>query len=97
MIHSKRLSNALRRIPLVFLAAGLIAYGCGGKGKPQTIMSSEVVTPTATNSGGSSGSSGSSSVISVPTTYTFASRFESGKSSVSYGGQTVRNLLVQDL
>tara|TARA_B100001123_G_scaffold448381_1_gene609310 strand:+ start:60 stop:1253 length:1194 start_codon:yes stop_codon:yes gene_type:complete len=33
----------------------------------------------------------------VPTTYTFASRFESGKSSVSYGGQTVRNLLVQDL
>ncbi|MEX2572529.1 MAG: DUF4856 domain-containing protein [Gemmatimonadota bacterium] len=35
--------------------------------------------------------------IPVPSAYVFDSRFESGTSSVSYPGQTVRNLLVQDL
>ena len=35
--------------------------------------------------------------IEVPTAYTFDSRFIEGKSSVSYSGQTVRNLLWQDL
>lgn len=35
--------------------------------------------------------------IAVPTAYVFDSRFEQGVSSVSYSGQTVRNLLVQDL
>ncbi|MCE2503886.1 MAG: DUF4856 domain-containing protein [Chlorobi bacterium] len=35
--------------------------------------------------------------ISVPTTYSFLSRFETDKSSVSYSGQTVRNLLIQDI
>jgi hypothetical protein len=35
--------------------------------------------------------------ISVPTAYSFKSRFDSTKSSVSYGGQIVRQLLIQDL
>ena len=35
--------------------------------------------------------------IEVPIAYTFNSRFIEGKSSVSYSGQTVRNLLWQDL
>ncbi|HCK11216.1 MAG TPA: hypothetical protein DHW45_15170, partial [Candidatus Latescibacteria bacterium] len=35
--------------------------------------------------------------IEVPTAYTFDSRFEDGKSSVSYSGQVVRQLLIQDL
>jgi hypothetical protein len=35
--------------------------------------------------------------IPIPTAYVFDSRFQPGTSSVSYSGQTVRNLLVQDL
>lgn len=38
-----------------------------------------------------------STKIEAPTTYTFESRFESGISSISYTGQVVRNLLVQDI
>ncbi len=40
--------------------------------------------------------SGASS-IEVPSAYVFDSRFSSGQSSVSYSGQVVRNLLLQDL
>lgn len=36
-------------------------------------------------------------VITIPTAYTFESRFEAGTSSVGYSGQVVRNLLIQDL
>ncbi len=35
--------------------------------------------------------------IEVPGAYVFDSRFQEGESSVAYGGQIVRNLLVQDL
>lgn len=35
--------------------------------------------------------------VAVPTAYAFESRFQTGASSVEYPGQTVRNLLVQDL
>ncbi len=35
--------------------------------------------------------------IVVPATYTFQSRFDASKSSIDYGGQVVRNLLIQDL
>jgi hypothetical protein len=35
--------------------------------------------------------------IPVPATYTFASRFDATKTSVSYDGQVVRSLLIQDL
>ena len=35
--------------------------------------------------------------IDVPSAYQFDSRFSEGESSVSYSGQVVRNLLLQDL
>ena len=35
--------------------------------------------------------------IDVPSAYVFDSRFTEGESSVAYSGQTVRNLLLQDL
>ena len=35
--------------------------------------------------------------IDIPTAYVFDSRFNEGESSVAYSGQTVRNLLLQDL
>ena len=35
--------------------------------------------------------------IQEPTTYTFNSRFSEGVSSVSYSGQVVRNLLINDI
>ena len=37
------------------------------------------------------------SLIDTPTTYTFESRFSEGESSVSYSGQVVRNLLINDI
>lgn len=41
--------------------------------------------------------SGGSTTIDMPTAYVFDSRFNDGESSVAYSGQTVRNLLLQDL
>ena len=35
--------------------------------------------------------------ITTPTSYTFNSRFNDGESSVSYSGQVVRNLLINDI
>ena len=35
--------------------------------------------------------------ITTPTTYTFNSRFNEGENSVSYSGQVVRNLLINDI
>ena len=37
------------------------------------------------------------SLIDTPTEYSFESRFNSGESSVSYSGQVVRNLLINDI
>ena len=37
------------------------------------------------------------SLIDTPVTYTFESRFDEGESSVSYSGQVVRNLLINDI
>ena len=36
-------------------------------------------------------------LIDTPTSYSFASRFNDGESSVSYSGQVVRNLLINDI
>ena len=36
-------------------------------------------------------------LIETPTSYSFASRFNEGESSVSYSGQVVRNLLINDI
>ena len=40
---------------------------------------------------------GAAATIEVPQAYVFDSRFMEGESSVSYSGQVVRNLLLQDL
>lgn len=40
---------------------------------------------------------GDGDTLAVPAAYTFESRFQAGTSSVSYEGQVVRNLLIQDL
>ena len=45
---------------------------------------------------GDSNPAGASSLV-VPGAYVFDSRFNDGESSVSYSGQVVRNLLLQDL
>ena len=47
--------------------------------------------PVDGNGGGTPGT------IDVPSAYVFDSRFSEGESSVAYSGQTVRNLLLQDL
>ena len=36
-------------------------------------------------------------LIDTPTEYSFESRFSSGENSVSYSGQVVRNLLINDI
>ncbi len=36
-------------------------------------------------------------IVTLPSTYAFESRFESGSSAVSYSGQTFRHLLISDL
>ena len=36
-------------------------------------------------------------LIDTPTEYSFESRFNSGENSVSYSGQVVRNLLINDI
>jgi len=43
------------------------------------------------------GGEGESNPLIVPTTYAFESRFVPGQSSVSYGGQTLRHVLIEDL
>lgn len=52
---------------------------------------------TAACDGGPVGTDPVDNGIPVPTAYIFDSRFQQGVSSVSYSGQTVRNLLTQDL
>ncbi len=39
----------------------------------------------------------SDTTVPVPSAYVFESRFQDGVSSVNYGGQTVRNLLLEDI
>ena len=46
---------------------------------------------------GNPAGSGGSSNVDVPAAYVFDSRFNAGESSVSYSGQVVRQLLLQDL
>ena len=67
------------------LVAALLLVGCGDDKKDNPLDS------------GSSGDTTGDTSIEVPNAYVFDSRFNQGESSVSYGGQVVRNLLLQDL
>ena len=64
------------------LAASLFVVGCGEDDSEGPLTGEPVEGDTA---------------IEVPSAYVFDSRFVEGESSVSYSGQTVRNLLLQDL
>ena len=78
----------LRALPwatILVFGLGLTVVGCGG----DKVTSAIEETPSATRP--------TPTTISVPEAYAFNSRFQDGKSSVSYSGQVVRNLLVQDL
>ena len=68
-------------IPIPLLAAALL-IACGGDDDKNPVDGNGGETPGA---------------IDVPSAYVFDSRFTEGESSVAYSGQTVRNLLLQDL
>ncbi|GAA3940944.1 DUF4856 domain-containing protein [Litoribacillus peritrichatus] len=67
------------------LVLGSLLTGCGGGGSGSSGGNDAVV------SGGSAGS------VTLPTTYTFDSHFVDNESSVSYSGQTFRQVLIDDL
>ncbi len=63
------------------LAAGVALFATSCKEKEKEVFVTEYV----------------DSSLDVPTKYEFDSRFDAGVSSVSHGGQTVRNMLIQDI
>ena len=67
---------------ILLSVTGLLLAGCGEDDSEGPLTGEPVEGDTA---------------IEVPSAYVFDSRFVEGKSSVSYSGQTVRNLLLQDL
>ena len=69
-------------ITILLSVTGLLLAGCG-EDDPEDPLTEEPIEGDA--------------AIQVPSAYVFDSRFVEGKSSVSYSGQTVRNLLLQDL
>ena len=73
-------------IAVLLLATSLFLTGCGDDetDEEDVLLDEEAVGEGPTP-------------IAVPSAYVFDSRFVEGESSVSYSGQTVRNLLLQDL
>ena len=73
-------------IVVLLLATSLFLIGCGDDetDEEDVLLDEEAVGEGPTP-------------IAVPSAYVFDSRFVEGESSVSYSGQTVRNLLLQDL
>ena len=71
----------MRSLKCSILLASALLIACGGGDDDNPV---------------DSGSSGNTT-IDMPTAYVFDSRFNDGESSVAYSGQTVRNLLLQDL
>ena len=73
-------------IAVVLLVTGLFIIGCGDdetEDVEDLLLEEEEAAGTT--------------LIEVPPAYVFDSRFVQGESSVAYSGQTVRNLLLQDL
>ena len=56
-----------------------------------------VIVGCSTDDDDNNGDGGGTTLIDTPTSYSFASRFNEGESSVSYSGQVVRNLLINDI
>ena len=73
-------------VAVLLLVTGLFIIGCGDDGTEDVedlLLEEEEAAGTT--------------LIEVPPAYVFDSRFVQGESSVAYSGQTVRNLLLQDL
>ena len=81
----KTFTGRILWVAVLFLMTNLFLIGCGGDDMDEEDL------PLAESE------EGSSTLIEVPSVYVFDSRFVEGESSVSYSGQTVRNLLLQDL
>ena len=78
----KTISERILCVTVLLLATSLIIVGCGEDNTVDPLIQE----PT-----------GDDTAIDIPSAYVFDSRFVEGKSSISYSGQTVRNLLLQDL
>ena len=78
----KTITERILWVTVLLLAANLFVVGCGEDDTEDPLIEEPTEGDTA---------------IKVPSAYVFDSRFVEGKSSVSYSGQTVRNLLLQDL
>ncbi len=86
--------------PIGLALALLVAPACSdGAGAPSgaTSSTSAASSTGAGGSGGSGGSVGAGGGTDDDGTYAFESRFEPGTSSVSYAGQTLRHVLVEEL
>ncbi|MYE87546.1 DUF4856 domain-containing protein [Candidatus Poribacteria bacterium] len=81
----KTFTERILWVAVLLLVTGLFIVGCGDdetEDVEDLLLEKEAAGTT---------------LIEVPPAYVFDSRFEQGKSSVAYSGQTVRNLLLQDL
>ena len=78
----KTISERILCVTVLLLATSLIIVGCGEDDTVDPLIQEPTEGDTA---------------IDIPSAYVYDSRFVEGKSSVSYSGQTVRNLLLQDL
>ena len=82
----KTFTERILWVAVLLLVTGLFIVGCGDdetEDVEDLLLEEEEAAGTT--------------LIEVPPAYVFDSRFEQGKSSVAYSGQTVRNLLLQDL
>ena len=82
----KTLTKRILWVAVLLLVTGLFIIGCGddeAEDVEDLLLEEEEAAGTT--------------LIEVPPAYVFDSRFTQGESSVAYSGQTVRNLLLQDL
>ncbi len=82
----KTFTERILWVAVLLLVTGLFIVGCGD-GETEDVEDLLLEEEEAAGT----------TLIEVPPAYVFDSRFEQGKSSVAYSGQTVRNLLLQDL
>jgi len=99
MIPMLRKQKVPSKVLMLLLVAGLAGYGCGGDDPVSSLVGGGTDTggTTGATTGATTGGTTTPATIPVPEAYSFDSRFQNGVSSVSYGGQIVRNLLIQDL
>ena len=83
----KTFTERISWIAVLLLVTSLFIIGCGDD---ETEDAEDLLLEEEAAAGGGA-------LIEVPPAYVFDSRFVEGESSVAYSGQTVRNLLLQDL